>query len=227
MLKKIINRIKRIKYKTAIAPKSIEKRFSNIYSFNLWFKNGQSRSGSGSTLEATSRIRSWLEQILSDLKANNLTDVGCGDFYWMKEVNLPCEYIGLDIVSEIIELNRSSYEDVNLIFKKHNAVIDELPKEADVVLCREVLFHLSFEDGIKMIKNIFESNARFLIITSSNNTIENKNIRTGEFRNLNLKLPPFNFPKSIEAVQDSQTVSNDRYLNLWDINELRNISFGE
>ncbi len=227
MIRKILTRLRRLKYKRAIAPESIEKRFSNIYSYNLWFQNGKSRSGSGSTLEATSQTRVWLEKKLNQLRAKNLTDIGCGDFYWMKEVNLPCNYIGLDIVSEIIELNKSKYEDANHLFKKHNAVIDHLPDDVDVILCREVLFHLSFSDGIQMIKNILDSNARYLIITSSQNVQENKNIRTGEFRNLNLELAPFNFPESLETVQDSQTVSNDRFLNIWSIEDLRNISLGE
>ena len=64
----------------------------------------------------------------------------------MKEVDLPCNYIGLDIVKEVIEENRQQYADEGIKFDHHNAVEDKLPETSDIVLCREVLFHLSFED---------------------------------------------------------------------------------
>jgi hypothetical protein len=47
---------------------------------------------------------------LTKVNAYNIVDLGCGDFYWMKEVDLPCKYIGLDIVQEVIEENKEMYE---------------------------------------------------------------------------------------------------------------------
>jgi hypothetical protein len=86
---------------------------------------------------------------------------------------------------------------------------------------REVLFHLSFEDGIEVIKNVLQSNARYLLVTTSDNVQQNIDIKTGEFRNIGLTLPPYNFPKSIDKIRDSSTVSKHRYIGLWDISRIR------
>lgn len=222
-MKKIINRIfgriRHLKHKKAIAAESIEDRFSNIYTHKLWFRNKQSRSGAGSTLEATTQLRSFLPKFLKECKAKNIMDLGCGDFHWMKEVKLPCNYIGLDIVRSVIEENKNKYADDNHHFYHHNAVEDPLPEGADVILCREVLFHLSFEDGIQVIKNILKSGARYLLVTTSDTVQENKDIRTGRFRNINIQLSPYLFPVYASRVEDN-AISQDRIMGIWKIEDL-------
>lgn len=221
IIKKIIARLKRIRYNRAISGKSLESRFSNIYKKGLWDGKGQSRSGAGSTLEATHNIREVLPVLLKEVDATALVDLGCGDFFWMKEVPLPCKYIGLDIVTEVIEENQQKYTTESRAFYHHNAVEDQLPDESDVVLCREVLFHLSFEDGIKLIEQVVNSNARYFFTTTSVELENNKDIRTGQFRNINLLLPPYNFPPFIKKIKDSDSVSKDRYLAIWDVQAIR------
>jgi hypothetical protein len=45
--------------------------------------------------------------VLHDLGAQSLLDAGCGDFNWMRTVDLPgIKYIGVDVVSDLIERNR-------------------------------------------------------------------------------------------------------------------------
>jgi 2-polyprenyl-3-methyl-5-hydroxy-6-metoxy-1,4-benzoquinol methylase len=200
---------------------SIETRFNNIYKKGLWDGKGQSRSGAGSTLEATQNIRAELPKLLRKLNASSFVDLGCGDFYWMKEVDLPCKYIGLDIVKEVIEENRQQYANDWRKFNHHNAVKDKLPEISDVVFCREVLFHLSFEDGLKLINQVTASNARYFLATTSLELKENRDIRTGQFRNINLLLPPYSFPPCSITIKDSETVSQDRYLGLWEVEAIK------
>ena len=159
--------------------------------------------------------------MLNELEATALVDLGCGDFFWMKEVDLPCKYIGLDIVAEVIEENRRKYASDTRKFYQHNAVEDKLPEQSDVVLCREVLFHLSFEDGMKLIEQVTKSNARYFLATTSIQLEKNRDIRTGKFRNINLQLPPYSFPPCAMKIKDSETVSQDRYLGLWRLDDLR------
>lgn len=222
LVKSLINRINYYKYQRAISSDSVEDRFTNIYKKNLWFGNKQSKSGSGSTLEATHSLRYFLPKFLKKVAGKNLTDLGCGDFYWMKEVNLPCKYIGLDVVAPIIEENNQKYSDDSHYFYHHNAVEDPLPKASDIILCREVLFHLSFKDGLKLIKNVLRSEARYLLITTSEDIEENLDIRTGQFRNINLKLPPYSFPPYLSREFDS-AISKDRILGIWEISQLREV----
>ena len=217
---RLIHRVRHQKYQKAISADSIEDRFTNIYNKNLWFANKQSKSGSGSRLEAKQYLSEFLLNFLIETKAKNLTDLGCGDFYWMKEVPLPCRYIGLDVVAPIIEENQQKYADDRHQFYHYNAVEDPIPDETDVILCREVLFHLSIEDGIKLIKNILESRVRYFLVTTSDTVQENKDIRTGQFRNINLQLTPYFFPPYVNKVNDD-AVSADRILGIWEVSKLR------
>lgn len=104
-LKKILSRkLFSHKHKKAISASSIEERFKNIYKDKIWYGNKESYSGSGSTLEATEKIRLALPRLIKELQGKVLVDIGCGDYNWMKEIDLPCKYIGIDIVKEIVTI---------------------------------------------------------------------------------------------------------------------------
>ena len=135
ILKKLIARYKQFRYDRVISANSIETRFNNIYKKGLWDGKGQSRSGAGSTLEATQNIRETLPKLLDELEATALVDLGCGDFFWMKEVDLPCKYIGLDVVAEDIEENRQKYVSEKRKFYQHDTVEDK--RNADRVVVME------------------------------------------------------------------------------------------
>lgn len=220
MLKKIFDRIKSYRYKKAISAKTIEERFSNIYNSDVWFGNKESRSGAGSTLLATEDIRKKLPQIIKELNGVLLLDIGCGDYNWMNQVELPCSYIGVDIVEDIIEENTKKFANERVSFQKINAIEDPIPKGCDIILCREVLFHLSYEDGLKLIENVVKSGAKYLIATSDKEVNENMNIWSGEFRNINLRLPPYNFSELKNEINDTG-VSKSRILGVWSLNKLR------
>src|SRR4051794_3921234 len=66
-------------------------RFEYMYRSGFWVQGKDCPlSGLGSTLEATHSIRNELPNLLRDISTQSLLDVGCGDFTWMKEVDLPC-----------------------------------------------------------------------------------------------------------------------------------------
>ena len=221
MFQRIKNKLRNIRYKLVISSNSVESRFTNIYKHNIWFRNKESRSGAGSTLSATKNLRTELPKILLDVNAKNLTDIGCGDFHWMKEIKLPCPYVGIDIVKSVIEENIQKYASDQITFLHLDSSVEPLPPDADIVLCREVLFHLSFEHGLNLLNNILSSNARYLLITSDASISLNKDIKSGSFRNLNLTLPPFNFLKSDFFIKDD-AISSNRVIGVWDIKAIKN-----
>ena len=221
VLRRIIQRFKKVRYERAISPESVQDRFANIYRQNIWFSNRQSSSGAGSTLDATRHIRQELPIFLREVGATNLVDLGCGDYNWMKAVDLPCGYLGLDIVPEVVKKNQELFSSELVEFRVHDAIRDELPSSADVVLCREVLFHLSFEHGRELINRVVDSNARYFLATTSDSVAKNSDIRTGRFRNINLQLEPYEFPAYVHAISDSERVSSDRLLAVWKVDDLR------
>jgi len=200
-----------------LTPRS--RRFHLIYRHLYWGKNPESLSGRGSTLEATKSIRTALPELLDTLNCSTLLDLGCGDFNWMKEVPLACNYIGADIVDEIITRNIENFSRNDRTFIVLDGTASELPLEADVVLCREVLFHLSNKDIVALLSNLKRSNAKFLICTNIESVKHNTDIFTGGFRQIDLRLPPFCFPEPTTTIPD-QGVSANRYLCVWRVSDI-------
>ena len=195
-------------------------RFQRIYSEGRWSGGGEeTRSGAGSTLAATAELRDRLPGLLKQLGARSLMDVGCGDFNWMKEVALPVTYLGIDIVEDVISQNKADHSSSSVAFECVDAVTGPLPKGFDVVLCREVLFHLSFRDGMKVLQNIRDSGARYLLATTNFNIKNDKDIVSGGFRNLNLQETPFNFPEP-DIIVDDSAVSEGRQIGLWALSDI-------
>jgi hypothetical protein len=137
----------------------------------------------------------------------------------MQHVALDAKYIGVDVVQSVVDTNQRLYGSAQRDFRCVDAVAEPIPA-ADAVLCREVLFHLSFADARKLLENVKTSGARYLIATSDTATSFNSDIRTGDFRVLNLRKRPFRFPApsfSIpdEAVQPGRSVGVWQVANIW------------
>jgi hypothetical protein len=168
-------------------------------------------SGLGSEASATRTIVETLPALLVDLGCETLLDIGCGDWNWMREVRLPCDHVGIDIVPDVIQANRR-YERVGVEFEVGDAIKGPLP-EADVVLCREVLFHLSFRDGLAALANI-RATARWLLATSDAAIWFNSDIETGDYRRINLERAPYRLPRPRAVISDDG-VCRGRVLALW------------
>ena len=73
----------------------------------------------------------------------------CGDFLWMNKLLKQVEirnYLGLDIVEEIINQNIKLYENANISFKACDIVDYETSEDFDLVLMRDFFIHTNNED---------------------------------------------------------------------------------
>ena len=193
----------------------IESRFSRIYASKEWQGFGAEvpSSGEGSSLSATENVRAQLPGILRELGAETLLDIGCGDLTWISQIELPCRYIGVDVVKSLIERHSAAHPEKT--FLHLNAVSDELPP-ADVVLCREIIFHLSFADAKALFANIGRTPARYLIATTDRSTSSNRDLPTGLFRPINLERAPFGMGHPLTTMRDDGVMSG-RLLGVWRI----------
>lgn len=100
--------------------------------------------------------------------------------------------------------------------------MDKLP-DADVILIRDCWVHLNNEDIIKSIVNLKRSNITYLLTTSFLKLTANMELNT-IWRPLNLEIPPYNFPKPVEIVNEGCTEDEGRYtdksLILWEVSKL-------
>lgn len=192
-----------------------EKLFTKYYHGNLW-RDEESRSGVGSTLLHTERLRAQLPEFFRRYDIRAILDAPCGDYNWFRHIPRDgITYIGADIVRPLIDQNNVKFKDEFTKFVHLDITKDELPT-ADVWICRDVLFHLSEKDIFRALRNFISSDIPFVLTTTFPEHLRNTDIPTGSFRLINLELSPFNFPPPIECLVDSIPNWQTRWLALWD-----------
>jgi hypothetical protein len=201
----------------------MESIFKPFYTGNKW-GDSESVSGPGSNLNRTAKLRAELPLVLAEIGARSLLDAPCGDFNWIKETDLGLDqYIGVDVVSDLISRNQILYGNEQTSFLVLDLTRDELPM-VDVILCRDCFIHLSYRHIAAAIKNFKKSGSSYLLTNTYPLWGSNANIRTGDFRPLNLELPPFNFPPSLrqihEKLPEEQTQFFGKTLELWKLADL-------
>ncbi|MGO8697755.1 MAG: class I SAM-dependent methyltransferase [Limisphaerales bacterium] len=176
------------------------KVFEDIYRNRSW--PGTSVSGMGSDYEQTRSLRQELPKLLQTYSVGSLLDAPCGDFSWMKLVELGSRpYIGGDIVPELIGQNNAKYRSSNRRFCVLDLMKDSLPA-ADLLLCRDCLIHLSFRDVRLVFSNIAKSGIPYVLTTNYPLLTRNTDILTGGFRAINLQLSPFRLPKPVDMIAE-------------------------
>ncbi|WLI88051.1 class I SAM-dependent methyltransferase [Massilia sp. R2A-15] len=203
--------------KNVLPNQSTEDKFTWIYSTNHWHSN-ESASGAGSTLEYTENLRKELPKLFASLSIKTVFDAPCGDFNWMQHLlpRVDVEYIGGDIVRPMIESHSEKYKNDKVSFIHINLIEDSFPK-ADLMICRDCLFHLSFADTKSVLKNFVDSGIPYLLTTTHTQPdIENRNILTGDFRLIDLLSAPYNFPAApLFRIDDWMAPEPERQMCLW------------
>jgi SAM-dependent methyltransferase len=198
--------------------------FTKYYNENSW-SGKESLSGPGSDYEQTKYLIPELQQLLKDLDIKSMLDVPCGDFNWMKRVDLKdIKYVGGDIVNKMIATNKRKYSDKNVSFEVIDVVKDQLPK-VDLIMVRDCFVHLPNIDIFHAINNIIDSKSKYLLTTNFmwKSPKANNDIKVGEWRRLNLESDPFNFPfpKQIIIEGNIQSYDRDKTMSLWSISDLK------
>lgn len=202
---------------------SLAERFTRMHETNLW-AGAESRSGVGSGMAATARLRAELPGLLRQLGVRRLLDVPCGDFHWMSRVDLSgIDYVGGDIVEPIVDENQARYGRDGRRFVHVDLTTGPLPG-ADAVLCRDCLVHLSFANIARAFRVIRESGARYLIATTFLEHRHNVDVVDGDWRPLNLERAPFHLPSPIAALVEGCDEEGgayaDKTLAAWRVAEL-------
>jgi hypothetical protein len=204
--------------------------FREIYEQAGWNLTHQdSVSGEGSDAIQTAQLRTALPSLLRQLEVKTLLDIPCGDFYWMKEVDLQdIKYTGGDIVPALIRQNQQQHADDSREFRLLDLTHDALPA-ADLLCCRDCLVHLSLNDIRAALKNIASSGVKWLLMTHFPEEKTNKDIVTGGWRPLNFCLPPFNLPLPHHLINEGCTEMEgafaDKSMALWEVTQIAKMAF--
>ncbi len=174
---------------------------SSIYSNKSWGgKTHDFYSGAGS--HAKNVIEPYIKCISEFLESFepklDVCDLGCGDFNVGKNlVNSANNYIGIDIVPELIKRNQMLFQNDKLKFSCLDIVTDHLP-QADCILVRQVLQHLSNNEISQVTTKL--KGCKYVIVTEhlpDGDFVPNKDKSTGAGIRLSrgsgvvLTAPPF------------------------------------
>mgnify|MGYP005855959841 CR=1 FL=1 len=164
---------------------------------------GVPRSGPGSTLAHTVNIRADLPRLFADYNVTSFVDAPCGDWHWMQHVDLSgISYLGLDIVPDLVETNSRDYGSDGVAFALADVTSDPLPR-ADMLMCRDCLFHLKFWLRWAFFENFLASHTPWLLTTVHDNPVNSNVPENGNFRWFNPRSAPFNLPDPVELIDDS------------------------
>ena len=165
-----------------------KKVFSKIYKEGLWNEG----SGDGSKIENVREYVDVLQKYIDKPEIKTVIDLGCGDWQFSKFLDLSSVlYLGVDVVDSVIDSNIDLYSASNIDFISRDIITYELP-QVDLIICKDVLQHLSNRDVISVLIKIIKS-SKFALITNDFNpeSTSNIDIENGDYRYLDLTLSPF------------------------------------
>lgn len=116
-------------------------RFTDVYAKSRWsWRN--TLSGADSAWSECEHVAKWLESEVAQ-GARSILDLGCGDLEWISRcpsvTRGEVDYFGVDVVPTLI----AHHQRIFPWFKGEARDLEEMPAiEADVVILKDVLFHL-------------------------------------------------------------------------------------
>jgi SAM-dependent methyltransferase len=197
--------------------------FARIFETNYW-GSPTSVSGPGSELDQTAVVRDALPALLAAHGVTSILDAPCGDFHWMQHVALGgIGYTGVDIVPALIARNHATYGSEARRFACCDLVEGDLPR-ADLIVCRDCLVHLSYDETRRALDNFRRSGATWLLTTTFTGDRANHDIVTGDWRPIMLHKAPYGFPTPVALIVEGCTEFEGRYpdksLALWQLADL-------
>lgn len=178
---------------------------------------GGSWDGPGASVGCTKTLRDQLPQLLNYLGVITMLDAACGDWNWMRMVNLSgIKYTGWDVDPGRVERCRQRVamgdymgeERPAVVFEQVNLLTVEQVPRFDLILCRDFLGHLTNDYICAVLDKFMASGTQWLLATtypdSTNQFVYDPNAYAWAGymeRPVNLEEPPFSLRK-VQAVQE-------------------------
>jgi SAM-dependent methyltransferase len=193
--------------------------FDRIYRDGQWGKDAEGRgiSGSGSTLEKTQQYRAYLESFIKEHQVASVVDAGCGDWSFSRKINWgSARYLGVDISRVIIDRVKQQFGNQQFTFQWGD-ITDPLPA-ADLLICKDVLQHLSNQKIQRFIRNNLQPGKyKWVLITNdrdAESTTDTKSINAeiedGDWHRVDLSKAPF----GVQGLVDLPIQFGDEYMKV-------------
>jgi SAM-dependent methyltransferase len=167
--------------------------FEHIYRNALWGGG----SGEGSRRAHVGPYLKYLKKLIEIKGIRSVLDFGCGDWEFSRRFawnNI--DYHGFDVVREVIARNRAQFASAHVKFDLTPDDFGLLPK-ADLLVVKDVLQHWRHDEILRFLPVL--ARYPYALVTNCVGLPGDKindDIKTGEFRPLDIRLPPFNVAAS-------------------------------
>ena len=185
-------------------------------------QNNESLCGHGSHKDSTRETVSFVNYIIKKYEIKSILDLGCGDWNWFNEIDLSdCSYVGWDADEAMIADNQSKYGLENVNFYVKDIFSYEYPS-VDLIICRDVLFHVQHELATKLIDDA-KVKSNFFLSTSFRYIKKNESIKKywdiddWAFFKINLNIPPFDLlDYEIDNQEEKSYCGRRKFLSLYE-----------
>jgi hypothetical protein len=169
--------------------------FDDIYRNGTWADGfaGVPLSGGGSLASVSRSVIDWTRAAVRDGRVRSIADLGCGDLTYVTEIDEVVRgavaYIAYDIVPGLVEQHRAlpwgEFHVADLTARAFRV-------DADLVIVKDVLFHLENDQIRRALDNLRASRWKFLITTVNTcATNEPRAFNRFHWAPLDLTLAPF------------------------------------
>jgi hypothetical protein len=188
--------------------------FSSIYEQQTWTDAlpGMPRSGRGALYERSLSVVQFVEDRIADGDVRSIVDVGCGDLTYISKIDAVVDgrvsYVGYDIVPALVDEHRQLPWGE---FRLGDITAPSFRADADLVIVKDVLFHLEDDQIDAALRHLTSSAWRYLLLTSSDNeSNEDRVFDRWHFAPVNFTLPPYSF----EAAEVLERIEGGAFLVL-------------
>jgi 2-polyprenyl-3-methyl-5-hydroxy-6-metoxy-1,4-benzoquinol methylase len=142
-----------------------------------------------------------MNTVFTFIKNNNIKtvlDYGCGDWQFSKIMpwtRIVDNYLGVDIVESLIKHNQTNFTKPGVEFQMLDSTWAW--PTVDLILCKDVLQHLSNDTVFKLLKKMKQHSKYILITNDINGENINGNCNDGGYRPIDLTKEPWNKPSEV------------------------------
>ncbi|UDF28477.1 UNVERIFIED_ORG: class I SAM-dependent methyltransferase [Roseateles sp. XES5] len=173
----------------------LENRFTEVFLKKLWGAEG-SVSGPGSHRGSPMWVKGVdaIDAAVTKFGVRSIADCPCGDFVSASgalELHPTLDYVGYDIVADLIEQNRKNHPDRRF---EHFDIVSSVPPAYDLIFCKELLIHLTNDQIFSILANVKKSGSKYFIASNSFG-VENTELEhavDGQARAVDLTKEPYN-----------------------------------
>lgn len=136
--------------------------FSHIYDNGVWGVG----AGPGSYMENNLEYMQFLTSIIKKYDVASVLDYGCGDWQFSKSMgysSLVDSYLGVDVVSGVIDTNNKTYASDNVKFQLIGQTFEF--GTYDLIICKDVMQHTPNWYAANLLKS-FKAHSKYCILTN-------------------------------------------------------------